>query len=347
MKFTAVQMIGTQRSGSNLLRLMLNQLPEVSAPHPPHILQLFLPLLPAYGDLNVDENFSLLVHDVCSLVANNPVKWQHISLKQNEIIQRCTHPSLTEIIRVIYEMKAESENAHIWLCKSLGNIHYADLLEESIRPLYIFLYRDGRDVACSFKRAVVGEKHAYYIAKQWQREQELCMALQQKAGNERVIGVCYENLIKQPEKELNKICAFIGVQYSSSCLDYYNSEEARNTASSGKMWQNVSRDIISGNFNNYRKELSASDIFLFESVACKTLQTLGYRTEFFCERDAVFSNAEIKIFDRHNELLKQKAKQQQLYEDAEKRKMQEALLNNIKKKKHPAFSCSNVEKIAV
>ena len=31
-------MIGTQRSGSNLLRLMVNQAPDIAAPHPPHIL---------------------------------------------------------------------------------------------------------------------------------------------------------------------------------------------------------------------------------------------------------------------------------------------------------------------
>ena len=179
-------MIGTQRSGSNLLRLMLNQLPEVSAPHPPHILERFIPLLPAYGDLNVQENFYSLVHDVCSLVAYNPVQWKYICLKQNEIIQRCNKPSLTEIARVIYEMNAENENASIWMCKSLSNIHYAHVLEESTRPLYIFLYRDGRDVACSFKRAVVGEKHVYHIARQWQQEQELCLALQQRLGNERV-----------------------------------------------------------------------------------------------------------------------------------------------------------------
>src|SRR6478735_6095581 len=133
MKFTAVQMIGTQRSGSNLLRLMLNQLQEVSAPHPPHILERFIPLLPAYGDLTVSENFSLLVHDVCSLVAYNPVQWQHISLKHNEIIQRCSQPSLTEIVRVSYEMNAENEGANIWMCKSLANIHHARLLEENIK----------------------------------------------------------------------------------------------------------------------------------------------------------------------------------------------------------------------
>src|SRR5690242_20064874 len=102
MKFTGVQMIGTQRSGSNLLRLMLNQLQEVSAPHPPHILERFIPLLSAYGDLSDKENLNLLVHDVCSLVAYNPVQWKYINLKEDEIIRRCSTHSLAGIVKVIY-----------------------------------------------------------------------------------------------------------------------------------------------------------------------------------------------------------------------------------------------------
>ncbi|MDB5282732.1 MAG: hypothetical protein JWO06_1807, partial [Bacteroidota bacterium] len=36
---------------------MLNQVDEIIAPHPPHILQTFVPLLHFYHDLNKDENF--------------------------------------------------------------------------------------------------------------------------------------------------------------------------------------------------------------------------------------------------------------------------------------------------
>jgi len=157
MKFTAVQMIGTQRSGSNLLRLMLNQLPQVSAPHPPHILERFMPLLPLYRDLCLPHNFRNLVADVCELVACNPVAWPHIELDVDYIISCCKENTLVEVTRVLYEEKARSEGANTWMCKSMGNIHYADVLETSLQPLYIFLYRDGRDVACSFKKAVVGE----------------------------------------------------------------------------------------------------------------------------------------------------------------------------------------------
>ena len=54
---TPVFMIGTQRSGSNLLRLMLNQLSDIASPHPPHILERMFPLMDHYGDLDKDENY--------------------------------------------------------------------------------------------------------------------------------------------------------------------------------------------------------------------------------------------------------------------------------------------------
>src|SRR5689334_16548930 len=100
MKLTAVQMIGTQRSGSNLLRLMLNQLPEVSAPHPPHILERFMPLLPIYQDLYIPYNFRKLVLDVCELVACNPVAWTGVELDADYIISRCKENTLIEITRI-------------------------------------------------------------------------------------------------------------------------------------------------------------------------------------------------------------------------------------------------------
>ena len=47
----AIFMVGEQRSGSNLLRVILNESKNIAAPHPPHILQRMMPLVPLYGDL--------------------------------------------------------------------------------------------------------------------------------------------------------------------------------------------------------------------------------------------------------------------------------------------------------
>ena len=85
-----ILMIGTQRSGSNLLRLMLNQLPDIAAPHPPHILQRMMPLEKGYGDLSKDKKFQLLVDDVCKLVELNPVPWEGVKLDRKNVESRAS-----------------------------------------------------------------------------------------------------------------------------------------------------------------------------------------------------------------------------------------------------------------
>ena len=330
MKFTAVQMIGTQRSGSNLLRLMLNQLPEVSAPHPPHILERFMPLLALYGDLSIENNFRNLAADVCRLVAYNPVPWQCTERNAGAVLKECNDYTLLEIVRVIYEQNAKSEGANIWLCKSLSNIHFAGELEASLQPLYIYLYRDGRDVACSFKKAIVGEKHIYHIARQWHDEQQKCLALQQYLGNERIHTVCYEELITNPEKELRAVCNFIGAAYHSDCLQYPYSEEAKRTAASGAMWQNVQQTILSDNYNKYNKQLSVDEIGLFEKVAGNSLRSLGYGLAFpLVEHESCLQD-EIENYIQINKQLKAEATVLQTLEDAEKRMLQDSFLKVLR-----------------
>jgi len=51
---------------------MLNGHAQISAPHPPHILQVMMPLLKGYGDLENAVAFKQLIDDVCTLVELNP-----------------------------------------------------------------------------------------------------------------------------------------------------------------------------------------------------------------------------------------------------------------------------------
>ena len=151
---TPVFMIGTQRSGSNLLRLMMNQLKEIASPHPPHILERMYPLMDNYGDLQEDDNFNMLVDDVCRLVELNPVEWTGMSFDRDAVISKVKDRSLMSVYGAIYDLYAESQGAKTWCCKSMANINYINDIEKHFdHPKYVYLYRDGRDVALSFSSA--------------------------------------------------------------------------------------------------------------------------------------------------------------------------------------------------
>ena len=85
---------------------------------------------------------------------------------------------------------------------------------------------------------------------------------------------------------------------------------------------------------------------LFEKIAGTTLQALNYKLDFLSQSDKEFSSAELKMYDELNKLFKQKAKQQKPG-DTEKRMMQEALINNIRKRLNYTVPYNDVEKIAV
>ena len=113
-----VFMIGMQRSGSNLLRLMLNQLPGIAAPHPPHILERLGPFESSYGDLHKGSNFEQLVSDVCRLVETNPVKWESVDLDPKAIMDSCRERSLVAVYGAVHDCLARAWGGTDWLCKS-------------------------------------------------------------------------------------------------------------------------------------------------------------------------------------------------------------------------------------
>lgn len=330
-----IQIIGTQRSGSNLLRLMLNQFDEITAPHPPHILQRFIPLLPIYGNLKIQQNFFKLIDDVCTLVERNPVPWTGVEFNRVEILKLCNENNLLEIFRVVYDLKAKQDNSSFWACKSMANIKYASELEETgMRPLYIHLYRDGRDVACSFKKAIVGEKHVYHIANQWRNNQESCLKLKEKVGCERFIQLSYENLIHFPEDEMKRLSSFLNIEFKPKVFDFYKSKESHNTAVAGKMWANVAKPILKTNSNKYKKELSEMEIGIFEKQAGEMLQKLAYNLE---KTDILngcdFTSTELDSFEIQNKLLKEEALKSGDPEGIRLRQGQDSLLKEIQFRK--------------
>lgn len=330
MKF--IQFIGTQRSGSNLLRTMLNQLPEIAAPHPPHILKTFEPLLPIYGDLNSRSNFEILVNDVCSWVELNPVPWLLSNFDRVEILDRCKENSLIELFYMVYSFYAEVHYSKYACCKSMSNVHqYENLEAAGLNPFYVYLHRDGRDVACSFKKAIVGEKHVYHLSKQWKADQEKSFEVRENIPQKRFIEVKYRDLITDPQSILVKVCSFLNVTYNQNMLDYFHAEESINIARSGEMWKNLSQPIITSNYNNYLKELSVDEIELFESIAGDVLEDLGYTISSDYKSIPEIGEPNIETFNLLNDLMKKEAIINANQHDIELRRPQKEFLQALKK----------------
>lgn len=327
---SGIQIIGTQRSGSNLLRLILDQSDEITSPHPAHVPVTFMPLLKFYGELN-EENYRLLINDVVNYVEANPVPWENIKIDREKIFADSKVYSLFEINRLIYEQAATSKNAKYWCCKSMANVHYAAELESHSPDMkYIYLYRDGRDVAVSFKKAIVGEKHIYNLAKQWKYDQDACIKLAAHTDESRFFALNYETLIANPEKTIKNLCAFLDINYNENMLDFYRSNGSRATAAAGEMWQNLSKPIMSDNKGKFHSELSHDELEIFELVAHDVLKKLGYPVFTTLTSTSLISEGAVAAYDVINGHLKKEILLNARSADLEKRESQLAIVNDIK-----------------
>lgn len=330
----AIFMVGEQRSGSNLLRLILNESSSVAAPHPPHILQRFMPLLPLYGDLNNKTSFKKLIEDVCRLVELNPVPWDKVKLSRKEILKRCDEKSLIAVYGAVMDLYAEAHGATAWMCKSMQNIQWADEINRYFdNPKYIYLYRDPRDVTLSFTKAVIGEKHPYFIAEQWNKLQTLCISQLIQQGKETVFPISYEKLLEDPETIVKELCDFLNITFSKKMLDFHTSKEAERSAKSSSLWENLSQPIKTNNSKKFLKELTTYQIKIIESIAGKVMDTLGYEREIIQKGDElIFTTEDIEGFAEENAIAKAENSTKTDPEDLKRRKLQADFLNKISEK---------------
>lgn len=333
-QISSIQIIGTQRSGSNLLRLILNQFQEISAPHPPHVLKTFVPLEEYYGELNDQANFVALARDIARFVNANPVPWNSQHITADLLIGKARDKTLLALYESLYKIKAIDDSAKVWCCKSMFNEYYFEQIErKGIKPFYIYLYRDGRDVAASFKKSIVGPKHVYHIAKKWLADQEKALDIEQNVEPDRFCKMSYEALITKPEETLEKLCQKLNLTYREDLLDYYLSQDSQRTASSGEMWKNVAKPIISNNSNKYRQNLSNEEIVIFEQIAGPMLKKLGYQlTTTSNLAPTGFTKAQIEEFDKINQEETKAVISRVPEHDIKLRQAQEEVLGNIKMK---------------
>ena len=325
-------MIGTQRSGSNLLRLMLNQQPAIASPHPPHILERFMPLLPGYGNLENDNNFELLIDDVCRMIEVNPVAWAGIDLDRSVVKACCFERSLLAIYGAVHDLMTETKGALVWCCKSLANVHYLPQIQSFFPDArYLYIYRDGRDVALSFRKAVVGEKSFYHIAKNWHEEQQLALTHSEAVDKDSFFGLSYEALTANSEKVLREMMLHFTIPFKEEMLEFNISDEAKQTAKCGSLWANVKQPVIKNNTGKFLREADPEDVKIFELVAGESLDRLGYKRAFTEKGETKeFTKSEIKAFEEENRTLKEAIGSKLDPEELRLRKPQKELLAEIR-----------------
>jgi hypothetical protein len=268
--------IGTERSGTNLLRLILNSHSHIAVPHPPHIMKFFSGNVSSYGDLAIDRNFRKLIKDVCRMVELHPYPWE-IKPDRERIFREAEERDLIHIYFKIYKQYLEYTGKKRWACKSTFMIKHVEEVRRYFPDArFIYMVRDGRDVAVSAKTSIFNHYHIYYTARLWKSEQELGLSWMKKLTGKQIFLLKYEELINNTEETVKKLCSFLDEDFEEKMLEYYLHAESKKSGDLSISWENTSKPVIQENKDKFKTALTEKEVELFENIAFKELSALGY-----------------------------------------------------------------------
>ncbi len=275
----SIFIMSSERSGSNLLRRMLGMHSAIAAPPPPHIWRHLSYQLPYYGPLSDFENLKKAAVDAISMtqVPSSHLLWKH-KISVDELMRHVKISNLSGIITGLYDLYALRESASAWVCKENNLFDHAFQIRTILPDAkFIYLCRDGRDVACSIRKVPSHDQHIWYIAHEWRNEQQNCiLVFQELLAQNATILVRYEDLISNPEAEIQRICGFVDLPYEPQMVEFHHDQESKEESTKTAYWKNLAKPIMKQNSAKFYKELTKKEIALFQTVAADILKSVGY-----------------------------------------------------------------------
>jgi hypothetical protein len=266
--------VGAQRSGTTLFRLMLNQHPDLSIPFESVFIPVFYRRLHEYGDLRRRENARRLLTDI----SNYPLHFGRLIKDPDAILARSI-VSYADLVHAIFQVDAEAKNKRRWGDKTPGYEADLDILW-ALFPgcLVIHLIRDGRDVALSNRRIEWGIASLPRAAADWRWK----VTLGHKMGmliRAHYLEVKYEDLVLHSESTLRRVCDFLTIRFHPRMLEYPATAEGELPTEALPFHRNSVRAPDPSLIGEWRRRMSRADRIIFEQVAGDALGLFGYELE--------------------------------------------------------------------
>jgi len=267
-----VLVLGVRRSGTTLLRVMLDRHSELALPDESY----FVPQLADRHLRHVEPDE--FVDDLRRI--DTLAEWD-VPLDKVRARLNARMP-IGAAIATVYAVYAGERGKSRWGDKTPMYMQNLRLLERLFPDaLYVHLVRDGRDAALSFLSMPPGlmtetwmqPRSVATFACQWRAEVRAARRLGRRVGDERYLEVRYEDLVGDVEPVLRRISGFARLPYEPAMADYAGKVDV-----SAKPHQQSLRQPPTAGLRDWRLQMSPEDVGAFDQVAGDLLDELGYET---------------------------------------------------------------------
>jgi hypothetical protein len=282
--------LGVRRSGTTLLRVILDRCSELAVPDESYV----VPQLAHRHGGAVDPD--AFVDDLRRLP-----RLRELGISPDDVARRLTTGMTTgAAIGAIFETYAAARGKPRWGDKTPLYMQHLGLLEGLFpEARFVHLVRDGRDAALSFLAMPAGvvtrtwahPRDAAGFACQWRTEVEAACSLGVRVGPERYLEVRYERLVAAPEETIRTVCAFAALPYEPAMIDYAGTVDLRDKPHQQRLAQPPTAGV-----RDWRTEMAPADVIAFEAIAGDLLRRLGYEARHGGARPSVRARVRLRSY---------------------------------------------------
>ncbi|MDP3704045.1 MAG: sulfotransferase [Candidatus Omnitrophota bacterium] len=276
--------VGAPRSGTTLLRAMLNAHPHIAIPFEADLFSKMLSV-PSPWERTWARHESRA--PIEQFLSHPAVRFWGVSVETVlEAMGQFERVGYPDIIQAIYQAYAMREGKPRWGDKTpIHALEIPQLSRAFPQAQFIHLVRDGRDVYLSWTKlsqSMKGWEWAQGLdaasgADKWQKRVWFAARHGRRLGADRYYELWYEDLVRQPETTLQSVCRFLGERYDASMLRYYEHAEDLVPA---KQMRTMHAGLASlpdpSRLFQWKVNMSAVDVRAFELKAGATLLQYGY-----------------------------------------------------------------------
>ncbi len=270
--------VGFPRSGTTLLQAMLASCPGLYIPPETKFFSILLGRDHAFDPIDtpagLDQRIEAIRTGVCEL-HEQPVDWPTL---EEEL--RATQPrDIAHLFdTLLWHIQQRNGCRRIGEKTPLHMLYVDQLLAWFPDSKVITILRDGRDATLSSQESLDPDCPYVYSAIRWRhyiRLHERCLA---RHGADRYTAVRYEDLVTQPERELRRLCDFLGEAFDPAMLEQHRrSDKAFAQRETHKA--RTLEPVTDARIARYRGVVPPPEIAGFQAVAGPELLRMGYSLE--------------------------------------------------------------------
>ena len=265
--------VGNDRSGTTLLRLVLDRSAEAAVP-PESMFLLDFASVRRSGGLENPDNAARFAAAVWS---HPRVRLWELGGEPPAVPPGLSHAEAYRFaVEAPYRAYARREGKERFGDKTPAYLHaVAELLAIWPDARVVVLVRDARDVALSIAKLPFGPNNAYAAAAWWARGVRVGLAAQRRYPQQ-VLTVRYEDLVADPEATVRAVCAHVRLGYNSEMLAIERAGPGKIVSEQAAWYTGVSSPISTAASGRWRTTMSEEDRRVVVAVAGPELEQLGY-----------------------------------------------------------------------